>query len=148
KLAVQPGAAQFGYFRIGPYTAEEGPSFGRADSTHAKVLSWIEHSETTPLYVTGDSGCGKSSLLNAFVLPTLKTHGWTVVEARAWQDPGEALRKVLSEHSKLSQLEHSKRLPLRALIEAVAREGAAPLLIVLDQFEEFIVLGNAEQRET
>src|SRR5262249_23041194 len=128
KLAVQSGVAQSGYFRIGPYAAEERGSFDRADRAHVKVLTWVEHSAAMPLYVTGDSGCGKSSLLNAFVLPTLKEQGWTVVEARAWQDPEEALRRALSEHLNLSLSEHCERPSLRALIETVARKAALRLL--------------------
>ena len=38
-----------------------------------------------------DSGSGKSSVLNAYALPELRAAGWTVVEARAWQDPENAL---------------------------------------------------------
>jgi hypothetical protein len=83
RLAVRVGAEQSGYFRIGPYlsTAEDRARFGRADRAHEKVLHWIERSTSVPLYVTGDSGSGKSSLLNASVLPALRERGWTVVEA-------------------------------------------------------------------
>jgi Novel STAND NTPase 1 len=86
RLAVRTGVEQSGYFRIGPYlnSAEDRAKFDRADRAHEKVLSWIERSAGMPLYLTGDSGSGKSSLLNAFVLPTLRDHGWTVLEVRAW----------------------------------------------------------------
>jgi len=65
RLAVKAGVEQSGYFRIGPYlnSAEDRVKFDRADRTHEKVLSWIERSACMPLYLTGDSGSGKSSLL-------------------------------------------------------------------------------------
>jgi len=85
RLAVRVDTAQTGYFRIGPYqdTAEDRTRFERADRAHEKVLAWIERSTEMPQYLTGDSGSGKSSLLNAYVLPTLRDRDWTVVEARA-----------------------------------------------------------------
>jgi hypothetical protein len=85
-LAVKPGAEQTGYFRIGPYrnTSEDRTRFKRADQAEQKALEWIEKSNQIPLYLCGDSGSGKSSLLSAFVLPKLREQGWTVVEARAW----------------------------------------------------------------
>jgi hypothetical protein len=96
-LAVKPGAEQTGYFRIGPYrnTPEDRAKFKRADHADEKALAWIEASDHIPLYLCGDSGSGKSSLLNAFVLPKLREREWTVVEARAWQDPERALRDQL-----------------------------------------------------
>ena len=113
RLAVQTGVEQLGYFRIGPYlnNAEDRVKFHRADRAHEKVLGWIERSASvTPLYLTGDSGSGKSSLLNAFVLPGLHERGWIVVEARASQDPETALRNALSQ---LSGTRRSRQAPSR-----------------------------------
>jgi hypothetical protein len=66
-LAVKTDAVQEGYFRIGPYldTAEDRAKFDRADKAHEKVLDWVSRSDAMPLYLTGDSGSGKSSVLNA-----------------------------------------------------------------------------------
>jgi hypothetical protein len=65
RLAVRLGAEQSGYFRIGPYlnTTEDRARFNRADGAHEKVLNWLERSASIPLYLTGDSGSGKSSLV-------------------------------------------------------------------------------------
>ena len=62
-LAVKVDAVPEGYFRIGPYldTAEDRAKFARADRIHEKVLAWIKGADATPLYLTGDSGSGKSS---------------------------------------------------------------------------------------
>ena len=149
KLAVQPGAEQSGYFRIGPYlnTTEDRLRFDRADRAHEKVLAWIERSASVPLYLTGDSGSGKSSLLNAFVLPTLRERGWTVVEARAWQDPETALREALVQLPVPRRSRRAENPDFRALIEGAARRAGAGLLLVLDQFEEFVSLGKPEQQQ-
>src|SRR5271155_1343053 len=92
-LAIKPGAVPDSYFRIGPYldTDKDQDSFTRADKAHEKVLAWLRHSAFVPLYLTGDSGSGKSSLLNAFVLPAMQKDGWTVIPVRTSQDAEVAL---------------------------------------------------------
>jgi hypothetical protein len=149
RLALRVDSAQTGYFRIGPYldTADDRTRFERADRAHEKVLGWIERSTEMPQYLTGDSGSGKSSLLNAYVLPSLREREWTVVEARAWQDPVATLSDALV------RLAEPKRAPkpgeapeLRDLIKAAAKRANGRLLLVLDQFEEFVILGKPEQQ--
>jgi hypothetical protein len=149
RLALQPGIEQSGYFRIGPYlsTAEDRIKFDRADRAHEKVLSWIERSSSLPLYLTGDSGSGKSSLINAFVLPALRDHGWTVVEARTWQDPETALRTALINLSGTRRSRQAQERGLRNLLTAATRAAGTHLLLVLDQFEEFLILGKPDQQQ-
>ena len=156
QIAVQTEPGQSGYFRIGPYldTVEDRAQFRRADNAHEKVLRWIETSRDAtaalhcvPLYLTGDSGSGKSSILNAWVLPTLRERNWTVIEARAWQDPGTALRDALLPLLSARRPRQDGEPALRALIENVARRSGGRLLIVLDQFEEFIILGSEERQK-
>lgn len=59
-LALQQQAVPTGYFRIGPYLAEDAPHFHRADQAHEKVLNWLSRAAMTPLYLTGDSGSAKA----------------------------------------------------------------------------------------
>ena len=54
------------------------PLLRLADQAEKKALEWIKKSDRVPLYLCGDSGSCKSSLLNAFVLPMLREQGWTV----------------------------------------------------------------------
>jgi hypothetical protein len=148
-LATQSGTEQFGHFRIGPYldTAEDRKEFDRADRAHERVLDWIERSTGVPLYLTGDSGSGKSSLLNAFVLPSFRERGWTVIEVRSWQDPEAALRDALMQALGLRRSRGAES-GLGTVIRAAARRASVGLLLVLDQFEEFVILGKpAQQRQ-
>ena len=146
-LATRDGAEQSGYFRIGPYldTADDQKKFDRADRAHVRVLDWIERSANVPLYLTGDFGSGKTSLLNAFVLPTLRERGWTVIEARVGGILEAALRSALAEGSgtRRSRLAGGN---LCDMIQTAARRAPAGLLLVLDQFEEFVILGKPEQQ--
>ena len=63
------GVVRPGYFRLQPYDERDHEHFVRADAAHETVRQWIILSEVPLLYLTGRSGTGKSSLLNAWVLP-------------------------------------------------------------------------------
>ena len=152
RLVLQPAAVPEGYFRIGPYrdTAEDRLRFDRADRAHEKVLDWIKRSATTgmPLYLTGNSGSGKSSLLSAYVIPALRQEGWTVIEARTGQDPQTALHSALARLPALSAPPSKAAPAAREVIKpAVRQTGDRSLLLVLDQFEEFLILGKPEQQQ-
>jgi len=148
-LAVKIDTAQEGYFRIGPYldTAQDRAKFDRADKAHEKILDWIKRAELVPLYLTGDSGSGKSSVLNAYALPELRQAGWTIVEARAWQDPEAALRDAVLKLAGERKWKLSDAANLRALIETLARRADEKVLLVLDQFEEFVILAGPERQK-
>jgi hypothetical protein len=149
-LALKVDAVPSGYFRIGPYlnTADDRTKFDRSDRIQEKVLKWILSSESVPLYLTGESGSGKSSLLNAHVLPRLREENWTVVEARAWQDPSRALVEALQKLPTSRRRNTAETADLRTFIEGVARRSDGKLLLVLDQFEEFMILARLEARES
>jgi hypothetical protein len=148
-LAVKIDAVPEGYFRIGPYldTAEDRTKFGRADRIHEKVVAWLKRAEATPLYLTGDSGSGKSSVLNAYALPELRETGWTVIEARAWQDPEAALSEAIANLAATKKWKLGEANNLRVLLEALAKRADEKFLLVLDQFEEFVILAGSERQK-
>jgi hypothetical protein len=148
-LAVKIDAVPEGYFRIGPYldTAEDRAKFDRADRIHEKVLAWIKRAEATPLYLTGDSGSGKSSVLSAYALPELRAAGWTVIEARAWQDPEAALGEAIKKLAEAKKWRPGEAKTLRGLLEALAKRADEKVLLVLDQFEEFFILAGSERQK-
>jgi hypothetical protein len=148
-LAVKVDAVPEGYFRIGPYldTAADRAEFDRADRAHERVLAWLKRADATPLYLTGDSGSGKSSVLNAFALPELREAGWTVIEARAWQDPEAALSEAVSKLAAARKWKLGEAKTLREHLEVLARRADERLLLVLDQFEEFVILAGSERQQ-
>jgi hypothetical protein len=100
-----------------------------------------------PLYLTGDSGSGKSSVLNAFVLPALRDAGWTVIEARVWQDPETALRDAIVKLAGARKWKLGEPPNLRGLLEVLAQRANGRLLVVLDQFEEFVILADPDRQK-
>jgi hypothetical protein len=64
--------ADAGYFRLTPYTAFDRDRFTRSDGADRRILQWVEGTTNPVLYLSGDSGVGKSSLLAASLLPSLR----------------------------------------------------------------------------
>lgn len=145
-LARKPIAMPTGYFRIGPFldTDDDQKRFDRADLAHQQALAWILGSTAPSLYLTGDSGSGKSSLLNAFVLPALRKEKWTLVTTRPSDDAEGALAGAFT---RSSRSQNPSPQPLRDSIEAAARRAEKRLFLILDQFEEFIILGTRERHQ-
>src|SRR5262245_46298682 len=99
--SINQQAFQSGYFSLAPY---EGPEkdrarFHREDKAHVEALAWLTASPAPILFLTGVSGPGKTSLLNAHVLPELRNSvpGVRIVSVRSYDDPVEALRRELLE---------------------------------------------------
>ncbi len=139
RLAHSSAEPRPGYFRIGPYLdkPDDRQDFRRADQAHVEVLEWLANPATQamPMYLTGDSGAGKSSLLNAYVLPQLRERGWAIYSARAYHDPEAALREALAAGRARRPKEDKT---LRDLAESAAEKS--PVLLLLDQFEEFLIV--------
>lgn len=96
--------------------------------------------------VCGDSGCGKTSLLRCALQARLKEataqNGWRVLYLN---NP----RELGSEPGQADELPPAARLQqqLAALRHAVAQACAgAPLVVILDQFEEFFIEYKGELR--
>ncbi len=86
----------------------------------------------------------------AGVAPRLFDLGWTVVETRIFGESVEHLRHKLLETNELFTRKPDREMGLCQLLahasEARAKKGAAPLLLIIDQFEEFLILNKPEQR--
>jgi Leucine-rich repeat (LRR) protein len=154
KAAIISGDPQFkaGYFRLYPYGQADREAFKRLDGADVKILNWVRSTKASLLYLSGASGVGKSSLLAAEVLPKLRDGGWAVIETRLFGAPVECLRTAILDAGGLFAKKPAAELSLRALLvkaaEARMRKGGAPLLLVVDQFEEFLILHREEERAT
>ena len=152
RSAIIGGDLQFkpGYFRLYPYGEVDRDSFTRLDGAGIRVVNWIKSAGASLLYMSGPSGVGKSSLLAADVLPKLHDAGWTVLETRLFGDPIKSVRNsVLNAKGLLPRGDFAK-LSLRELFEkaivARSKTKVGPLLFVIDQFEEFLILHDAVER--
>lgn len=136
-----------GYFRLAPYGAEDRDAFDRADGAHRKLTAWLASTREGLLYLTGDSGCGKSSALAAYAAPALREQGWIVIETRAWQDPeAEVRQETLALLRELGAKPKADADSL-SLLSLAARRSGKQLLVIVDQFEEFAILHGSDRAE-
>jgi hypothetical protein len=124
-LAPDPVSGRPRHFRLDPYVTASPQEFRREDDAHNDVLKWINESSQPVLFLSGVSGAGKSSVLEAYVLPLLREEGWRVGQVRTFSDP----------------------LPRLETILAASRRQGTRLLVVFDQFEEFVILEDRASAE-
>jgi Leucine-rich repeat (LRR) protein len=134
------------YFKTWPRPAPadgQPVTFSRPDQAEQTVLDWIERAASPLLHLTGASGTGKSSLLDAFVIPHLRRRdpAWHVIKLRSFDDPLSALAAALPGVWKKPPADLPEALSDR-LIRALAylQERNRRLLLVFDQFEELFIL--------
>jgi Leucine-rich repeat (LRR) protein len=138
------GTIQPGYFTLRPREGEE--DFKRADNAHEETLRWIENASEPVLYLTGASGSGKSSILSAWVIPKLEREKHVVIQLRGYEDVLARLTNELLEPGAFWE-RPPKADEVRSLLSrASQRLGKRHLLIVVDQFEEFLILADQERQ--
>ncbi|MCX5016101.1 helix-turn-helix domain-containing protein [Streptomyces sp. NBC_00555] len=167
----RPDGGECPYRGLPAFTAQDaGWYFGRERATAELVERVFERIGSGPLMLVAPSGAGKSSLLNAGLVPALRRRGgfpmpgadaWPVVRFTPTAHPLEELldctAKVLGSDLGIGAQELRER-PL-ALLEAVrtpadtASEATGPvdgepppvrLVLIVDQFEELFTLCSDE----
>lgn len=150
------------YVGLRPFESHETPIFFGREKDVSRLLEVLQRERF--LAVTGSSGCGKSSLIRAGLLPALsmgltgQTSDWRVAIMRPGERPlarlasalvapevlgkellGTDLRTDSSQHAALIEAELRRGpLGLIALFEDARRRATLPfnLLVLVDQFEE------------
>src|SRR5271165_3228402 len=146
RLAEITGHLQAGYFQLAP--RQDEASFTRADAKHEELLRWLEQRTSPVLYLTGLSGSGKSSLLAAWVLPRLERKDTVVIRLRGYQDPVAVLEQELLRPGVIWQKPTAEAGGARPLLERACRYlRPRRLLVVLDQFEEFVILQDPDRQQ-
>jgi hypothetical protein len=81
------------------------------------------------------TGTGKSSLINAAVRPKLEKRGYKTLYVRPKNDPEESIRRMLKDKSLLNP----DKTGLAEVLRGARELAASPLVLFLDQFEEFFL---------
>jgi WD40 repeat protein len=170
RKSARPDEPPCPYPGLRPFTSDDARFFFGRDELIAKLLNqvtaWADGGG--PIAIVGVSGVGKSSLLNAGLLPAVQrgelnrrlpgARTWPVLSMRSGAHPLSVLATRLSPRAQLARetiLNELRADPARAtdIIRRALRLSAGPtvesgrLLIVIDQFEEvFATCRDAAER--
>src|SRR5262249_703462 len=145
QLKITPG-----YFRLDPRpnSQEEHDRFDREDGVHRRIAGWIRETHQRLFYLTGQSGCGKSSIVNAYLPRELEGVGVRWVILRTFVDPVEDRRRLLGQPGLVwDRPPPLDEMPPKEMLQrAAAHLGGSNkrLLLVFDQFEQFFVLEDRQ----
>ncbi len=135
-------AIKHGHFRTAPYeaTEEDRAAYQRTDGAHEEALKRIRAAAAKGepfFFLHSQSGCGKTSLLQAFALPAVEHAGWRVVALRGFTGIVSQLAEALGLVGSAPMWEMHAAL----VAESAARlQTGGTLLVAVDQFEEFLIL--------
>jgi WD40 repeat protein len=143
--SAAPAAAEAPAFRgLLSFQETDADAFFGREADLRSLVALVSQAELRFGVLYGESGCGKTSLLKAGLLPRLRSAGWLALYARAYQAPVAALVEAARRESGLPP---SPAVPPERTLERVAGAVAAPVLVVLDQFEEAFTALSADERE-
>ncbi|MCA1642932.1 MAG: protein kinase [Acidobacteria bacterium] len=114
--------------------------YGREAETRA-LLGTVSHADFRFGVLFGESGCGKTSLLRAGLVPKLWEEGFVPLYCRSYKDP---LATLLGECRKRSGLEIGGGEQPADYLRRAAEELGGTLVVICDQFEEFFINFRAE----
>jgi hypothetical protein len=120
-----------------PYTDAERDYFFARERDERVVSANLRASRLTILY--GSTGAGKTSLLLAGVVPRLQDGKQLVLLFRDWQDPSflANLKRGCADVARAAGRTLDEALPLDELLFDARRSTGMPVLVVLDQFDEY-----------
>jgi hypothetical protein len=132
------------YKGLVPYEEEDAEFFFGREKETRLVVANLFAAPLTLLY--GPSGVGKTSLLQAGVVRTLRGRDdVTVVSLRNWQeDPLGALKTTIAAQTPSAAEANAS---LARVAEVRVAESDRPLMVILDQFEEHFLYRRSDAFE-
>lgn len=129
------------YKFLNAYETEDAAIFFGRDREKSKLLSKIVSYRLVLFY--GKSGVGKTSLIQAGLIPTLAASGYHPVYARILTDPRTAIIRAINAALETSLPEQPT---LHAYLRQVSEQTENLLVLFIDQFEELFTQVDLETR--
>jgi Leucine-rich repeat (LRR) protein len=141
ELKMKPtGEPDEHYFTTSPRTDDKYHFFSAG---YESYLEWLLHPKVPVLYLTGPSGSGKSSLINAYLVPELekeKSAKTNIYPLRSYHQPLQVLYDAFAIDKKPGITITDETVLIEIEKAAGMLSPGEKILIVLDQFEEFFLL--------
>jgi hypothetical protein len=128
------------------YSSEDVPLFFGREAERRIISENLQVAPITVMY--GPAGVGKSSILRAAVLPHLREHApeFLPVYFRDWRTryPAGALAQTVRDAATALEghLEDDRDALLTQTLQRVSRSIEGGVLLILDQFEEYLLFGD------
>ena len=116
--------------------------FGR-DAVIEELASEISRHKV--LIINGQSGSGKTSLINAGLIPRLAENGYLYVYFRDYTNPLEQMREYFRDHPNFAITGADKRSLLQ-ILRTIRSQQESPVVVIFDQFERFLINVGAQPR--
>ncbi|MBT5873927.1 MAG: hypothetical protein HOH43_10945, partial [Candidatus Latescibacteria bacterium] len=127
------------------YTQNDASLFFGREQEINTICSQILTHRSFILY--GRSGVGKSSILRAGLMPRLRSDGHLVFAIRSFTNPLHQMFEVLEQELKLPQADTGDLHSLTSIGKLLSqRPKDQSVIVMLDQFEEFFLLLNEDER--
>jgi hypothetical protein len=151
---------------VGPPPISEGSLFLGREADIDQLLRQVLDPENRMVTLTGASGTGKTSLIQAGLIPRLRGHACMPIHLRLFPDPERRLREALrpaweavSSEADRPRILDADGLPITSsapprledLPGKLAGGSQGPVILFLDQFEEWFLasdLEDADQRRS
>ncbi|NJO16058.1 MAG: ATP-binding protein [Thioploca sp.] len=126
-----------------PYDlADKELFYGRQKTLKSMAKKIIHHKIVT---LSGLAGSGKTSLINAGLIPLLANNGYIYVYFREYSDPLQQLHTYLSQYNFVAEAQFAS---LINLIQSIKFYESNHIVIFFDQFEYFLTQVSSSKRYT
>lgn len=115
--------------------------FGRNNEIEEITRKLVDNPQLRFFILSGESGCGKTSLIRAGLMPELEQkHDCATLYLRLYNHPAKSLREGLQKIRAPGELVAAPAPKLFAELQAAhARSGKGTLVLFIDQFQEFFI---------
>jgi ribose 1,5-bisphosphokinase PhnN len=127
------------------YTQEDiAVFFGREEDTEKlyNALTGVKH-----LLIYGPSGAGKTSLIECGLRNQFSDADWYALTIRKGRDINESVFTEINKALR-NKLPQNDTQDFTELVENLFAERYQPIYLLFDQFEELLILGEKEEKET